>query len=85
MEVTVMVFQGHVENGVVRLDGTAALPEGARVRVEMLADSEELDPRAPAIEEELAAIVADVPQAEWDRLPADLTDRLDDYLYGARQ
>ena len=29
-----------------------------------------------------ARIVADVPQEEWDRLPADLTDHLDHYIYG---
>ena len=26
--------------------------------------------------------MADVPQEEWDRLPADLTDHLDHYIYG---
>ncbi len=77
-----MVFQGRVENGVVRLEGAPRLPEGARVRVEMLADNEDYGPETPSIEEELAAIVADVPKEEWDRLPADLTDRLDHYLYG---
>ena len=80
-----MHYQGHVENGVVRLEGAITLPEGARVRVEMVAGNEEFDSSEPAIEEELAAIVADVPKAEWDRLPANLTDRLDDYLYGTPQ
>lgn len=42
----------------------------------------EFDPNAPTIEDELAAIVADVPKAEWDRLPADLTENLDHYVYG---
>jgi hypothetical protein len=40
------------------------------------------DTTAPKIEDVLAAIAAEVPQEEWDRLPADLTDDLDHYLYG---
>ncbi len=75
----------------IRVRGVAEISsEGKPLRftsVELLelvaARSEELDPNAPTIEEELAAIVADVPQEEWDRLPADLTDNLDQYLYGA--
>jgi hypothetical protein len=34
------------------------------------------------IEDVLAELAAEVPQAEWDRLPKDLTDNLDHYLYG---
>lgn len=33
------------------------------------------------IEEILEDLAAEVPQEEWDQLPADLTDRLDYYLY----
>ena len=40
------------------------------------------DTTAPAIEDVLASIAAEVPREEWDRLPADLTDDLDHYLYG---
>jgi len=40
------------------------------------------DPSAPAIEEVLAVLARGVPQAEWDRLPSDLTDNLDHHLYG---
>lgn len=40
------------------------------------------DPTAPAIEDVLASIAAEIPQEEWNRLPADLTDDLDHYLYG---
>ena len=40
------------------------------------------DAAAPAIEDVLAALAKEVPEEEWDRLPRDLTDRLDDYLYG---
>jgi hypothetical protein len=40
------------------------------------------DKTAPSIEDVLASIAAEVPKEEWDRLPADLTDDLDHYLYG---
>ena len=40
------------------------------------------DSDAPAIEDVLAALAKEVPEEEWERLPRDLTDRLDDYLYG---
>lgn len=40
------------------------------------------DTNAPAIEDVIADIFKDVPDREWDRLPRDLTDRLDYYLYG---
>jgi hypothetical protein len=65
------------------LEGAVVLPEGAEVRVELTAPAtEELDLSAPPIEEVLRAIVADVPKEEWDRLPADLSDHLDHYIYG---
>lgn len=34
------------------------------------------------IEEILKELAAEIPPEEWDRLPADLTDNLDHYLYG---
>ena len=37
------------------------------------------------IEEIIRDLAAEVPQAEWDRLPRDLTDNLDHYLYGTRK
>jgi predicted DNA-binding antitoxin AbrB/MazE fold protein len=77
-----MVYRGHVENGVIQLQGSIILPEGAEVRVELAAEKEEFDPNSPTIEDELRAIWADVPKEEWDRLPADLTDHLDHYIYG---
>jgi hypothetical protein len=41
-----------------------------------------IDHAARPIEEIIAELAAEVPQAEWDRLPRDLTDNLDHYLYG---
>jgi len=40
------------------------------------------DPEAPAIEDVLAQIAAQVPADQWKRLPPDLTDQLDHYVYG---
>jgi hypothetical protein len=78
-----MVYRGHVENGTIRLEGSVILPEGAEVRVEVEGHAQkDSDPNAPEIEDVLRAIWADVPQEEWDRLPADLTDNLDHYIYG---
>lgn len=34
------------------------------------------------IEEVIQEIMADVPEEEWDRLPPDLSDNLDHYMYG---
>ncbi|MGH9937213.1 MAG: hypothetical protein ACREAM_13285 [Blastocatellia bacterium] len=35
-----------------------------------------------SIEEKIAAIWADVPEEEWAKLPHDLSDQLDHYIYG---
>ena len=45
----------------------------------------EFDAQAPAIEDVLSDLAKDVPDEEWDRLPPDLTDKLDDYLYGGSE
>lgn len=45
-------------------------------------DSIRFDPNSAGIEETLAKIAQEVPNEDWDRLPADLTDNLDHYLYG---
>ena len=37
---------------------------------------------ARPIEQIITELAAEVPTAEWDRLPRDLTDHLDHYLYG---
>ena len=43
------------------------------------------DTSAPAIEDVISDIFKDVADEEWDRLPRDLTDRLDYYLYGGAE
>ena len=76
-----MVYQGHVKNGVIHLDASAILPEGAKVNVQLM--PAEADSRSAAsLENELAGIWADVPKTEWNRLPSDLTDKIDHYVYG---
>jgi hypothetical protein len=60
---------------------------GRRLRLTVLPDraggsSETNDARS--LEEKIAAIVAAVPEAEWEKLPADLSDNLDHYIYGTR-
>jgi hypothetical protein len=35
-----MVYRGHIQNGVVVVDGAPDLPEGAEVRLEVLASTE---------------------------------------------
>jgi len=84
-----MVYRGYVSNGTIRLEDSVILPEGAEVRVELAGSAKEADPvkqdietSTPTIEDQLRAIWADVPEEEWNRLPADLTDHLDHYLYG---
>ena len=34
------------------------------------------------IEEKIQQIAAQVPENEWDKLPPDLSDNLDHYIYG---
>lgn len=86
-----MTCRGHVRNGVVILDDPTVLLEGVEVEVMVrhndigvghpgAADIEE--PPHPSIEHEIAGIVADVPESQWDRLPADLNEQLDHYIYG---
>ena len=82
----IIVYRGHVVSGVIQLEGAVVLPEGAEVRVELTTSAKEESDSivAPPIEETLRAIVADVPKEEWDRLPSDLSDNLDHYIYGTR-
>ena len=78
-----MVYRGRVVSGVIQLEGGVVPPECAEVRVELDSSiEEEPDSSIPPIEDVLRAIVADVPKHEWDRLPADLSDNLDHYIYG---
>lgn len=63
-------------------------PQGKLTRVSKvdelkLSSSEKYyDRSAKPIEDLLRELAADVPQEEWDKLPNDLNDNLDHYLYG---
>lgn len=69
-----MVFKGHVENGVVVVDGSQVVPEGARVEIRVLPEPE----------------AASVPvERPWMRfsgmikdLPVDASETIDQVLYG---
>jgi hypothetical protein len=74
----------------IRIRGSAEVsPEGRPVRftrvdsLELVAQRAwEFDPNAPLIEGQIAEIWRDLPQEERDRLPSDLSDHLDHYIYG---
>jgi hypothetical protein len=58
---------------------------GRRLRLTILPDESEnlTGPSEPrALEEKIAAIVAQVPDEEWEKLPPDMGDQLDHYIYG---
>jgi hypothetical protein len=46
----------------------------------MIADNEKETVRP--IEELLSELAKEIPQEEWDKLPEDLNENLDHYLYG---
>ena len=73
-----MVYKGHVENGVIRLDDTVELPEGAVVRIELAgpAASNEVD-FAPTLAECLASVIG-----KAEDLPEDWSANHDTYLHG---
>jgi hypothetical protein len=69
-------YTGQVQNGVIVLDeGTPPLPEGARLRFELIAETE--GPRRRTLAERLASVIG---RAEG--LPTDLADQHDHYLHG---
>lgn len=76
-----MVYRGHVHNGRIELDDQVSLPEGARVELTLVSESPSNDEDRP-IEDVLAEIAARNPESEWEKLPADLSDQLDHYIYG---
>ncbi len=59
-------------NGVIRADSLVLRPREPRP----------FDPTAPNIMDKIAEITKDVPDEEWEKLPTDLSHRLDYYLYG---
>ncbi len=74
-----MVYRGHVENGVIRLEESVSLPEGASVRVEVLPP--ETDRTAEAVGLSLYERLKPLVGAARD-LPPDASVNVDHYLYG---
>lgn len=72
-----MTVHGHVENGVVVIDGPAQLPEGAAVRVEIVVPTVGEDETVPTLYERLKPIIGAA-----EGLPADAATNVDHYLYG---
>ncbi len=68
-----MSLEGHIENGQIVLDAPAELPEGAKVRVEILPVTEEL----PTLLDRLRGVVG-----KAQHLPPDASAQHDHYLYG---
>jgi predicted DNA-binding antitoxin AbrB/MazE fold protein len=82
------------ERGVFRPTVPVTLPENCQVELELRVQSdsekrcgprektEQASAKLP-IEVTLAALAQRIPPDEWNRLPRDLTDNLDNHLYGA--
>lgn len=73
-----MMLDGHVENGNIVLDESATLPEGAKVRIEVLPEENRAasDAAMPTLYERLRNVVGRV------KGPADAALNHDHYLYG---
>jgi len=50
--------------------------------LKLITNDRSYDQSARPIEELLNELAKEVPQDEWDRLPSDLNENLDHYLYG---
>jgi len=74
-----MTLAGHIENGRIVVDPAVALPEGAKVRIEVLADNADAESEAaiPTLYERLRNVVGKVKD-----MPADASINHDHYLYG---
>ena len=74
-----MVYQGHVENGTIRLQDSVVLPEGAEVRVEVVGPGEHREPQESRVSlyDRLKPLIG----AAKD-LPPDASVNVDHYLYG---
>lgn len=75
-----MVYRGHVENGVVVLDGPVDLPDGTPVAVTPLAtepSAEDSGGELGTLAERLAPFIGCL-----DGLPSDFSENHDHYLYG---
>ena len=79
------------EHGVFRPAEPVQLPEGCQVELSIVPvtdpsvnQSTETPRTHESIEDQLRRIADAIPAEEWARLPADLTDRLDHYIYQSK-
>ncbi len=76
-----MVYRGHVKNGVVVLDESTSLPEGAEVRVEVVeteaGGQPTGEPSGATLYERYKSVIG-----KATGLPADASQNVDHYLYG---
>ena len=77
-----MVYQGHVEDGTIRLQDSVVLPEGTEVRVEIVASTDHREPQESRVSlyDRLKPLIG----AAKD-LPPDASVNVDHYLYGHRK
>lgn len=68
-----MVYRGHVQNGMVVVEGSPDLPEGAEVRVELVSREEKGETLGQWLLQ-FSGMLTD--------LPSDLARNHDHYLYG---
>ncbi|MBT9132891.1 MAG: hypothetical protein DDT32_02229 [Syntrophomonadaceae bacterium] len=88
-EVTTALKEHHSRR--VRVKGQGEFsPQGKPLRIMQVSDLQVLpvgetpfDISARSIWEEIAEIAESIPREEWDKLPSDLTDNLDHYIYGS--
>ena len=77
-----MTYRGTVRKGVVVLDGPVRLPDGAKVDV-LLVEESQTPPNAgqtPSVLEQLKEVAGTV-----EGLPADIAENHDHYLYGTKK
>lgn len=74
-----MFYRGRVENGMIRLEDSATLPEGAEVEVHLVQETraQHEEESIPSLYERLKDFVGKV-----EGLPPDASVNLDHYLYG---
>ena len=71
-----MTLLGHVKNGKIELDEPVALPEGAKVQIEVALPKEPSE-EIPTLYESLEPFIG-----KAEGLPPDMSVNLDHYLYG---
>lgn len=79
-----MTVEGHIENGQIVLNHDISLPEGARVRVELIATESAKDSATESTTEELPSLYERMKPfvGSVKGLPADYAINHDHYLHG---